>query len=114
MLMPPHCKRTLIGMSKSFASISNSSVSLFVGVFFAYRTYSAGVVTQAEFERLQSGFSLSEANSELGLIGRRMESTAMGNAAAAVYRWENSTLSYVECEFVDGQLVSKKAVKLPH
>ena len=90
-----------------------SAVAFFFGVYFAYRTFAAGVVTQEEFESLQSGLSLADANSRLGMEGRPVEPRGT-DAAAKVYRWENSTLSYVECEFVDGQLVTKKAVELPH
>ena len=90
-----------------------SAVAFFFGVYFAYRTFSAGVVTQGEFQGLQAGLSLADANSRLDMEGRRLDPKGTGSTAE-IYRWENSTLSYVECEFVDGQLVSKKAVELPH
>lgn len=90
-----------------------SAFAFFVGVFFAYQTFAAGLVTQREFNRLETGLTVAEADTRLGFIGQKVESSTE-EEQPEIYRWENSTLSYVECEFVDGRLVTKKAVELPH
>ena len=105
-----------------------SAVGFFIGVYFAYRTFTDGIVTQQEFDLLQSGQTVVEANETLGFEGQRVRNdadSALGDVVHAtistdatpvpttIFRWENSTLSFVECEFQDGRLVAKKATRLP-
>ncbi|MCR9201217.1 MAG: hypothetical protein NXI04_21460 [Planctomycetaceae bacterium] len=98
----------------------------FVGLFFAYRTYAWGLVTQAEFDTLQPGLTLAQVNDRLGFAGRRTSAAEWQQPAhrsqplpsdrapaVDVYRWENSTQSWVECHFLGGQLQSRRCCRLP-
>jgi len=97
-----------------------SVIGFFVGIYFAYQTQIAGVVTQREFDQLQPGQSLAEVNRLLGFEGTLVSSGSVGESevqptapANEDYVWENSTISFVQCTFVDGQLTEKKASDLP-
>ena len=109
----------------------------FVGLFFAYRTYTSGLVTQSEFDALQPGFTLAQVNAQLGFAGRRVspaELQSRGDQASRVqpslppaapdmspdaspamdvYRWENSTRSWVECHFLGDRLQQLRCCRLP-
>lgn len=95
-----------------------SAVCFFIGVFCAYLTFASGVVSQSEFECLEVGYSLAEVNDCLGFQGRQIAADTTlpdmpADNGAKIYRWENSSLSYVECEFTDGKLTAMTATQLP-
>ena len=97
-----------------------AGIAFFVGVFFAFRTQTAGVVSQREFDLLKHGQTLAEVNDTLGFDGvKQTVDTAPGDSAvegkedATTYVWQNSTVSFVRCEFKDGRLVEKEATNLP-
>ncbi len=97
-----------------------SVIGFFVGIYFAYQTQISGVVTQREFDQLQPGQSLAEVNELLGFEGTLVNPSAGGASevqptasAEVAYVWENSTISFIQCNFVDGQLTQKKASDLP-
>lgn len=97
-----------------------SGIAFFVGVFFAFRTQTSGLVTQSEFDQLQNGQTLFEVNDVLGFDGIKksdvsdsVDAEKSTRADSTTYVWENSTVSFVRCEFVDGRLVTKEAKNLP-
>ena len=99
-----------------------SGIGFFIGVFFAYQTYASGLITQREFDHLQTGHTLDEVNQLLGFEGVLASSTEREETSGGVqdrtaivetYVWENSSISFVRCDFVDGQLTVKEAQNLP-
>lgn len=89
-----------------------SIIGFFVGIGWAMYTQMSGTVTTSEFERLQVGQTLAEAEDVLGCRGS--EPKASDELADGVqYTWENSSDSMVIAVFVDGKLVSKSATNLP-
>lgn len=99
-----------------------SVIGFFVGIYFAYQTQVSGVVTQREFDQLQPGQSLATVNKLLGFEGALLDPspdqsahdhTTASSPATTFYVWENSTVSFVQCTFVEGRLTEKKALDLP-
>lgn len=105
-----------------------AGIGFFIGVFFAFRTQMSGLVTQREFDRLKPGQTLAEVNDVLGFGGTlcapatpdanasetRDQSEAAGRrGAVSTYVWENSSISFVRCEFTAGRLITKHARDLP-
>jgi hypothetical protein len=99
-----------------------SVIGFFVGILFAYRTQVAGVVTQSEFDQLQPGQSVEAVNELLGfegvLVSPEPDEVGVNDPAAPAssaltYVWENSSISYIRCDFVDDRLTNKTAQELP-
>ncbi len=108
-----------------------SAIGFFIGIAWAFQTQISGVVTQREFDLLQTGQSLAEVNALLGFDGTLvspLSSDAMredlqdddvdtgsesSSGAGVTYVWENSSLSFVKCGFKDGRLTTKQATDLP-
>lgn len=101
-----------------------SGALFFIGLFFAYRTFTAGLVTQAEFDSLQVGLTLQQVNDRLGFAGRQRgaaqeparpgaDGDHRSSQTTSVYRWENSTQSWVACQFEDGRLTRMWSRQLP-
>lgn len=91
-----------------------SGGGFFIGLFFAYHTFASGLMTQAEFASLTRGMSITEVNTCLGFDGTLVESTMSdAHSQNTVYRWENSSLSWVEARFCNGRLANWDCRNLP-
>jgi len=105
-------------------------IGFFVGIFLAYRTQASGVVTQSEFDQLQTGQSVAVVNELLGFEGALVPAVpsdggqihspdkvssvdSSSTSSAVTYVWENSTISFVRCEFIEDRLTNKTANDLP-
>ncbi len=99
-----------------------SVIGFFVGIYFAYQTQVSGVVTQSEFDLLQPGQSVAVVNELLGFEGTVVKPKSgedvdsqptASSSVATTYVWQNSTISFVQCTFIDGRLTDKTATDLP-
>ena len=105
-----------------------SAVAFFVGVLFAFRTQSAGVITEEEFNQVRVRQTLAEVEAALGTSGEIVtkddakvvenssendSASPKQNADRQTYIWENSRASYVKCVFENGRVIEKQARNLP-
>ena len=71
------------------------------------------VVTKAEYDRLQTGMSLSEAQRIIGASGEEMSRSEMAGTVTLMQSWTNPNGSNMNAMFQDDKLINKAQFGLP-